>query len=375
MPRITKTFNYDKTPDNNTCSIYHYKDFESNTEQIPYNDSSHNVYLEYNKRFFRDLFNLLEQTNLLENSEIINDSNIGANKYMQSFTVFGCKFQTYLLGNEFLMFKDFMPITNMQSNEEYYNALVSRASYVMNINHYTITVNYGQTYLDVYINKDDAENLCLFTLIKCHSVDNKYDFVYASKNVNGVSYIGSTYYNYSNGTSGSGSYAVDAYLYSYTANCPIQKGDLNNFYHHIYYCDKYKFTVSLHNFIMKGVTTNTTNFKYIQIRESRHAMQCGPDLFKKDNLFEKYDTNNIFNISVNGIKIMRPIACNMNIVFDDLDEVLIGPSNIGILCPGRDYTINNTNYYCPGTEDIVYEIKNKEESYYSGTCNRWFFKL
>lgn len=374
MPRITKTFNYDKTPDNNTCSIYHYKNFESNTEQIPYNDSTHKVYLEYNKRFFGDLFNLLEQTNLLENSEIINDSNIGANKYMQSFTVFGCKFQTYLLDTEFLMFKDFMPISNRQSNEEYYNALVSRSSYVRNINHYTITVNYGQTYLDVYVNKNDAENLCLFTLIKCHSVDNKYDFVYASKNVNGVSCIGSSYYDYANGAN-AGNYSVNSYLYPATGNCPITQGSLLDFYHHIYYCDKYKIAISLHNHLMKYLVSNSSYSDDIANRKSRHTMQCGPDLFKKYNLFEKYDTNDIFNISVNGIKIMRPIACNMNIVFDDLDEVLIGPSDIGILCPGRDYTINNTNYYCPGTEDIVYEIKSKGESYYSGTCNRWFFKI
>lgn len=374
MPRITKTFNYDKAPDNNTCSIYHYKDFESNTEQIPYNDTYNHVYLEYNKRFFGDLFSLLEQTNLLENSEIINDSNIGANKYMQSFTIFGCKFQTYLLNNEFLMFKDFMPITNKKSNEEYYNALTSMSSYV-NINHYTITVNYGQTYLDVYVNKNDIENLCLFTLIKCHSVDNKYDFVYASKNVNGVSFVGSSYYRYTDGGTNEGSYSVNACLYPNTSNCPIAQGSLSNFYHHIYYCDKYKYTASLHNHLMTHLATDTDNYNYINNRYSRHTMQCGPDLFKKHNLFEKYDSSDIFNISVNGIKVMRPVACNMNIVFDDLDEVLIGPNSIDILCPGRDYTINNTNYYCPGTEDIVYEIKSKGESYYCGTCNRWFFKL
>ncbi len=374
MPRITKTFSYDKAPDKNTCSIYHYKDFESNTEQIPYTDYN-TIYPEFNKRFFGDLFSLLEQTGLLEESEIINDSNIGSDKYMQSFTVFGCKFQAYLYSTSgFIMFKDFMPIKNDAWTEEYYNALVS-ISNISNIDNYTITVNYGQTYLDVYVNKNDTEKYCLFTLIKCHSVDSKYDFVYVSKNVNGISYIGNgSYYNNANGDSSNSTFSVNTYLGH--AYCPITNGNLYYFYHHIYFCDKYKISNSLHNALMKYLSTsNNGDYQYRYSRESRHAMQCGPSLFNKDNLFEKYESSNIFNISVNGIKVMRPTACNMNIVFDDLDEVLIGPSDIAILCPGRDYTINNINYYCPGTDDIVYEIKNKSESNYSGTCNRWFFKL
>ena len=86
-------------------------------------------------------------------------------------------------------------------------------------------------------------------------------------------------------------------------------------------------------------------------------------------------TFNVFNITFNGIKVMKPIACYFNIVFDDINEILLGPQSIQTLCPGRYYDINDEQYYVPGCDEITRSIRNANEGTYNINSLRFFFKL
>lgn len=359
MPRIQQTFTYDSLPGTTTCKFYSYSDYNNTLQSINRNNTG---YLEYNQRFFNDLFNLLEQTELLENSKIIYEVESG--KYMQSITIFGCKFQLWLNNNIFCMIKDNLKFNTSETNDSYYIPWISLGETISDINNYTITVNYGETYLDVYVNKGNAEQLSLFTLIKCHSVNNIYDFVYACKNVNMSGVKQNNTYNFDNYNAYNA--VSDFYNESSWGNVYSSNGS-QHYYHHIYYCDKYQKTTCIYN--------NISKYNSADCYTLVHCIQTDCLQMSMQSLFMRYRKHNLFNETFNGIKIMKPIACYFNIVFDDVGEVLWGPNDLTVLTPGRDYIINDEEYYCPGTDTIVLHIKNAGENNHQVYCNRWLFKL
>lgn len=359
MPRIQKTFTYDSAPGTKSCTFYSHSDYNNTLQVINRNNTG---YLEYNQRFFNDLFSLLEQTELLEDSEIIHE--VETNKYMQTITIFGCKFQLWLTNNVFCMVKNYLKFNTSNLHDDYYVPWVSLGESITDMNNYTITVNYGETYIDVYINKGTAEQSPLFTLIKCHSVNNTYDFVYACKNVNlsgcrqGMEFDNYNGYNYQSIS-----------IYYNTNNCGslYTSNSSYYYYHHIYYCDKHKKTTCIYDTIPK--------YSAASCYEAVHTLQTNCNQLAMNSLFMRYRPHNLFNETFNGIKTMKPIACYFNIVFDDIGEILWGPNDLNILTPGRDYIINEEEYYCPGTDTIVLYIKNAGEANHQVFCNRWLFKL
>ena len=359
MPRIQQTFTYDQISTTKSCTFYSYSNYNNTLQAINRNNTG---YLEHNQRFFNDLFSLLEETGLLEDSEIIHE--VETNKYMQSITIFGCKFQLWLNNNIFCMVKDYLLFTTSETTDSYYIPWVSLGETIYNINNYTITVNYGETYLDVYVDKGSSEQSPLFTLIKCHSANNTYDFVYACKNVN------------LSGCKQSSSHTFDIYAATDKITSHYNTSSWGNvyssngshhYYHHIYYCDKHQKTTCIYNDVYK--------YDSKDCYEILHCIQTNCLYMSMQSLFMRYRTHNLFNETFNGIKIMKPIACYFNIVFDDIGEVLWGPNNLNILTPGRDYIINEEEYYCPGTDTVVLHIKNAGEANHQVFCNRWLFKL
>jgi hypothetical protein len=247
--------------------------------------------------------------------------------------------------------------------DNYHNAWISYGTQIP-LNNYTITANYNTTFIDVYINYGDAETLPLFTLIKCHSIDNIYDFVYASKNCNGISY------NIPSNLPGEDPSTAEwkATMYQ-SANSGgwYSIRELGLYYHHIYYCDKHTKQEVLFNKVTSGNVAELTSI--------RHMTLTGQSITSKHHLFMRYRESSIFNASFNGMKIMKPNACQFNIIFDDIGEVLTGPQDIKILCPGRYYTIENNEYFVSGCDEIVRGIKNTTEAMYNPASLRFFFKL
>lgn len=360
MPILKRQFIHEELAQGNTLTLSHHNDYNGTIQKININNTT--VYQGYNEMFFEDLFTLLNETGLLESYEIINNTE-NESYYQQTMTIFGCKFCVWLNDNVFAMVKDNIVMSTTNTLDSYLDAWVSYGTPVP-LNNYTITVNYNTTFIDVYVNSGTAEVLPLFTLMKCHSVDNIYDFVYASKNCNGVSYCSNdkklgeiptitwdtTYYNSSGFT-----------------NALSIISSLTYYYHHIYYCDKHQNQTVLSNKILNFAGQNTIVCK--------HTTLTGNAITVPYHLFMRYRNSEVFNITFNGMKIMKPNACQFNIVFDDIGEILVGPQDVKVLCPGRYYTIDEDEYIVPGCDEIVRGIKNATEELYSINSLRFFLKL
>jgi hypothetical protein len=124
------------------------------------------------------------------------------------------------------------------------------------------------------------------------------------------------------------------------------------------------------NALSEGVS-NQSNLAILANQTTVTAQKITDDY----HLFMRYKTSGIFNIEIDGMRIMKPVACHFNIVFDDVDEILLGPQNINTLCPGRYYTIEGQDYFVPGSDEIVRAIKNIGENLYSICSLRFFLKL
>lgn len=359
MPVLKRQFIHEEITQGDALTLYHHTDYDNTIAKVAINNDK--VYQGHNEMFFTDLFSLLEETGLLEASEVINNTEDETN-YQQTMTIFGCKFCVWLNDNVFAMIKDNFAIGTTKTVDNYHNAWVSYSTQIP-LNDYTITVNYNTTFIDVYVNYGDAETLPLFTLIKCHSVDNMYDFVYASKNCNGVSFsVASSLPGEEPSVDWKGNmYTTENSGAWYNIN------ELPMYYHHIYYCDKHMKQEVLFN----KITSGNGN----EITPARHMTPTGQGITSKHHLFMRYRESSIFNVSFNGMKIMKPNACQFNIVFDDIGEVLTGPQDIKVLCPGRYYTIEDSEYFVPGCDEIVRGIKNITEVRYNPSSLRFFFKL
>ena len=233
MPTLKRQFIHDDATLGTKVTLYHHNDYNNTIASINANNTE--VYIGYNTMFFQDLFELLDETGLLESYEIINNEE-DETHYQQTMTIFGCKFCVWLNSNTFAMIKDHIGMSTTDTADTYHNAWISYSTSIP-IKDYTITVNYNTTFIDVTVNYGNAEVLPLFTLMKCHSIDNTYNFVYASKNCNGISYhVVSNIYSYGehpsskwesgyyNSTSGS---AIVSSYYAYISSLP-------QYYHHIY---------------------------------------------------------------------------------------------------------------------------------------------